>query len=272
MCEFCVKHGEGKKWYEVSHNYSKELMAQADRESTVKKFLVTAPRDIAKITPILDRTQRRMPNIYRLIRMMGTWNRKKEHFGQVLPIEDAETVIDMAHCVTRIPCVCRAATRGRRDARYCLLLNFDPQSIFGDFPELRASLEVLTPQRAKELLKEFDENGLVHSVWTFKSPFIGGICNCDQDCIPYKYQVTTDLIQTMFKSEYLGEVSAARCVGCRSCLKLCQFGAVQYSVVNQKCTINPFKCYGCGVCRSACKKDAIVLIDRDKIQGTEGVW
>ena len=26
MCEFCTKHGEGKKWYEIMENYSRELL------------------------------------------------------------------------------------------------------------------------------------------------------------------------------------------------------------------------------------------------------
>lgn len=272
MCEFCVKHGEGKKWYETSNNYSKELQACGNREKYAKHFFAYAVRDIGTVVPIMDHMKRKMPAIYRFIRQMAAWSRKKEHFGQVLPLEDAERVIDMSRCITRIPCVCRAANRGRRDARYCLMLNFDPVNILDGFSELRTSLEVLEPGRAKELLREFDGEGLIHSVWTFKTPFIGGLCNCDQDCIPYKFQVTTDLLQVMFKSEYLAEINPLSCVGCRSCLKFCQFGAIQYSAVNEKCSVNPFKCYGCGVCRRACKKDAVTLIDRARTQGTEGVW
>jgi len=34
-------------------------------------------------------------------------HRKVEHFGQVLPIEDVERVIDMIDSITRMPCGCR---------------------------------------------------------------------------------------------------------------------------------------------------------------------
>lgn len=271
MCEFCIKHGEGKKWYEVSQNYSKELMNQGNREEFTKQFFLDSGRNIASMYGRADRAKIRMPSAYRLIRMIGTSWLKKYHFGQVLPLEDAEMTVDLAQCITRIPCMCRAATRGRRNARYCLLYNFDPIKILGDFSEVRASLEVLTPLRAKELLREFDQEGLVHSIWTFKTPFIGGICNCDQDCMAYKVQVATDLVQIMFKAEYVAEIDQVQCVGCRGCLKFCQFGAVQYSALNNKCSVNPLKCYGCGVCRRACQKDAVTLIDRARIPG-EGVW
>jgi MinD superfamily P-loop ATPase len=109
------------------------------------------------------------------------------------------------------------------------------------------------------------ENGLVHSIWTFKTPFIGAICNCDHDCLAYKIQISSDLMNIMFKAEYIADIDPIKCVGCRNCQKLCQFGAVEYSAVNERCYINSTKCYGCGVCRSVCKKEAICLLDKELI-------
>lgn len=145
-------------------------------------------------------------------------------------------------------------------------MGIDPSGAIKEWPELESSLETLTPGEAKKLLSEFDKMGLVHSIWTFKTPFIGAICNCDRDCLTYKIQVSHDLMNLMFKAEYEAQIDLMECVGCRNCQRLCQFGAVEYSAVNRKCYINRKKCYGCGVCRNVCKKGAIRLSDRSPEQ------
>lgn len=53
-------------------------------------------------------------------------------------------------------------------------------------------------------------------MWTFKTPFIAAICNCDHDCMAYRGQVTADLMQVMFKAEYIADIDPAQCTGCRS--------------------------------------------------------
>lgn len=272
MCEFCVKHGEGKKWYEVVQNYSKELYYQDSREEYIRHFFENVQRDVALQGGKLSRAKIKTPTAYRFLRKMVTRRLKINHFGQVVPLEDAERIVDMVQSITRTPCVCRSATRGRKDARYCLLLAVDTAGIFGDYPALKDSLETLTPRETKKLLRDFDKQGLIHSIWTFKTPFIGGICNCDHDCLAYRLQVTGDLAQTMFRAEYVADIEPLTCSGCRTCQKLCQFGAVEYSRMDKKCRVNRFKCYGCGICRSGCKETAITLLDRGKMPELSEVW
>ena len=262
MCEFCTKHGEGKKWYEVMEHYSAELLADPKRQAYIEHFVHSIRSNALTNMNRLDWTKRKLPIAYRLVRKLGTMGMQTNHYGQVVPVEDAEKILDMVHSITRIACVCRSITTGKNDARYCLLLGIDPTGLIKDWPELKASLETLSKDEAKALLQSFDKNGLVHSIWTFKTPFIGAICNCDHDCLAYRFQIGSDLLNTMFKAEYLAHIDLNQCVGCRNCQKVCQFGAVEYSLVNNKCYINPNKCYGCGVCRVACKKEAISLWDK----------
>ncbi len=271
MCEFCIKHGEGKKWYEVMQNYSKELYHQNNVEQYMKDFLNNFGKNFIGLAKF-DAMKRKKSLAYKFFRKLATWRAKKNHFGQVIPLEDAEMIIDMVQSITRLPCICRGLTRGNNNARYCFALGIDPSGLLKDYPHLKESLETLTIDEAKELLRKFDKEGLIHSVWTFKTPYIGGICNCDRDCLAYRVQVSADLMQTMFKGEYVAGIDLDQCVACRNCQKICQFGAIEYSSATQKCYINPLKCYGCGVCRSTCKKEAISLQDRNRLPELAGVW
>jgi MinD superfamily P-loop ATPase len=66
----------------------------------------------------------------------------------------------------------------------------------------------------------------------------------------------------MFRGEYVGRVDFDACNGCRSCMRQCHFGAIRYSAANKKVAIDVRQCYGCGVCRSTCNTDAIMLLPR----------
>jgi len=262
LCEFCTKHGEGKKWYEIMEHYSMELLKDPGRKAYIEQFVSNIRNNSMNNFGKLQWVKNKAPLAHRFIKKIVTAHLKKYHFGQVIPIEDAESIVENVQSITRIPCICRSVTAGKNNARYCLLLGIAPTGLNIDWPELKTSFEVLVPADAKKILRVFDRQGLVHSIWTFKTPFIGAICNCDRDCLAYKYQISADLTDIMFKSEYVAQIDRDLCIGCRSCMSFCQFGAVEYSIADGKCHINPHKCYGCGVCRNACKKQAIKLTDK----------
>ncbi|MCW3489720.1 4Fe-4S dicluster domain-containing protein [Dethiobacter alkaliphilus] len=264
MCEFCIQHGEGKKWYVVMENYSAELLAHQDRQKYIRHFIPNVQRNAEANIAKLAWAKQNFPSVYRFIRTIGTNRMKRIHFGQVVPLEDAERIIDMVQSITRIACVCRSVSSGSKNGRYCFMLGIDPNNAGIDYADLQSSLETIPPEKAKELLRQFDEEGLVHSVWTMKTPFIGALCNCNQDCLAYKVQVQSDLLDLMFKAEYVASIEASACNGCRRCQKLCQFEAID--MAQGCCKINEQKCYGCGVCRQACDADAITLQEISYVQ------
>jgi hypothetical protein len=47
MCEFCHKHGEGKKWYLQAKNYSDDLLSDLKRRKFLSGFNSNS-EDIAK--------------------------------------------------------------------------------------------------------------------------------------------------------------------------------------------------------------------------------
>ncbi len=201
------------------------------------------------------------PVVGRFFRRMAIRNQKTEHWGQVVPIEDLEQVVDLQDSIVRFPCVCRILTTGHREARYCFGIGVNMASTLAQYPDA-SSLEVLGREEAKKILRSFDKQGMVHSVWTFKTPYIGAICNCDQDCVAYRLQVKTNLTQVMFRAEYVGLVDWDLCNGCKKCLLNCQFGAIRYSNTMKRATIEMTQCYCCGVCRAVCNKEAITLKPR----------
>jgi len=78
--------------------------------------------------------------------------------------------------------------------------------------------------------------------------------------------------QAFFRGEYVAAVSVEDCTGCRACHSLCQFGAIGFSVLDQKTFIDPVRCYGCGICRTACEMQAISLTPRQEHPVAHKLW
>jgi ferredoxin len=133
-------------------------------------------------------------------------------------------------------------------------------------------METVTKEEALAQFRDYEKEGLCHSIWTFKTPFIGGICNCDRpDCLAMQMSIT-HRIPAMFRAEYVAVNEAYKCDGCKRCMKVCQFGAIGYSAGQKKTCIYPRRCYGCGICRSVCEKEAILLTDRVQVPVAARVW
>ena len=55
-------------------------------------------------------------------------------------------------------------------------------------------------------------------------------------------------------------------------MRVCQFGALAYSAAHKKAIVDQQACYGCGVCRQACRQGAISLSPRSQVPAVAGVW
>jgi ferredoxin len=281
MCEFCHKHGEGKKWYLQAKNYSDDLMSDARRRHFVEDFF-SRVEQLTKDAQSMERFEKAPGFLKGLIRRSVTRKMKREHFGQVVPIEEIEQIFGFTNSIVRLACVCRLATLGK-EKRYCYGISLASDG--GEFGRVMqgldtsyvtgpntSGLERLTREEAIAAFRQCDREGLCHSVWTFRTPFIAGICNCDRaDCLAMRSTVTHG-IQVMFRAEYVAQVDPDLCAGCRDCLRSCQFGAITYSPSTEKAVVDQMWCYGCGVCRAACKKSAIRLTPREEVPAVAGVW
>ena len=129
MCEFCVKHGEGKKWYLQMKNYSdvllheelshsqKEIIDATTRvEAIARLFEDLILPAITGVSKPQDKTSGAKPATRRSEDEIVE-RRKTSDFGQVLPVEDVEQVIDIADSITRMPCGCRFVSTDKTDKR-----------------------------------------------------------------------------------------------------------------------------------------------------------
>ncbi len=280
MCEFCLKHGEGKKWYLQVKNYSDDLLSDAKRQARFKEIF-DHPEAVSDAVEKSAKMERLPRFVRELITAMIVRKQKQIHYGQVLPLEDVAKIFEFTNEIVRISCYCRKSILGK-EKRYCYGISLSPDGklhdimagISEDFTKgpFTGGVEHVTKEQALEAFRQHEKEGLCHTVWTFETPFIGGICNCDRaDCWAMRFTMTHKM-PMMFRAEYVAEIDAEACSGCRECLKQCQFGALAWSASEKKASIDQRWCYGCGICRSTCKKDAIKLIPREDSAVAANLW
>lgn len=274
MCEFCLKHGEGEKWYLQARNYSEDMLSDLRRLKFLEQFADPKfmEREFEKMNTGFGRLQKLPWFVRTLFSRMITGKMKKVHFGQVVPIEEIEQIFAFTNSIVRVACVCRKSSLGQ-EKRYCYGISMGPNGgklleIFRALEEKYADgvddnrFEMLTREESITAFRAHEREGLCHTVWTFHTPFIGGICNCDRaDCLAMQSTVTHD-VPVMFRAEYIASIDQETCNGCRQCMRLCQFGALSYSASTEKTVVDHAYCYGCGICRSVCAAGAIRLEDR----------
>lgn len=281
MCEFCMQHGEGKKWYLDAKNYGQDLLNDMKKRKELQTVFGRMATSGKTPHEQMEELEKAPGLIRRMIRWKITRSMKQLHYGQVVPIEDVERIFGFVNSIVRTSCVCRKVTVGG-EKRYCYGVTLGPDSSrleglfndlpgFSDGPDAKGT-EVLSKEEALASFREHEKEGLCHTVWTFLTPFIGGICNCDRlDCLAMQMTVAHKT-PTMFRAEYVAETDRDACDGCRQCMRVCQFGAIGYSAANKRASIDARQCYGCGICRSVCRKDAIHLKDRAAVPVAANLW
>jgi ferredoxin len=269
MCEFCTKHGDGKIWYKNAANYANDLLSDLGRRRYIENFLTTAFKEGFQSLGRLEAIYRKKGRLPEAISTALVTKAKQEHFGQVLPIEEISHVVRKARTVVRMPCACRWNI-GKKEERCCYAVSYGPEawyngidmSYFGKASD--EGLESLSPDAAVEQMKELEEEGAVHTIWTMMTPFIGAICNCSpEECLAMR-TLSRTRVETMERAEYVARVDEALCTGCGLCEPRCHFKAIESAARSGafRARIDPRKCFGCGLCRRACSTGALALVLR----------
>jgi len=279
MCQFCVQHGDGKTWYLRAENYVADLEHDLERRDYIVDFVQGFDAMRGRALTWLELLEKAPTPVERAVKHRIHQRQQVSHFGQPVPIEDCERIFEFATSIVRLPCVCRTYA-GKSERGYCLAVTATPMDDtlveafrgFESGPDI-SGLEPLTKEQAMELLRRCDEEGLMHSVWTFRTPFIGAICNCDlaSGCMAMTLTLTHDT-PIMWRGEYVIEHAEEPCTQCGACATRCPFGAIDFDRRTRTITVRQEDCYGCGVCRSACRPHALSLVPRESVPQVAALW
>jgi ferredoxin len=267
MCEYCHLHGEGKKWYLNAKNYSDDLLSDLDRRKLLGRFFHEMIGDRQQSITRMEQIVKKNKKLPAALIKSSVDQSKKMHFGQILPKEEVCNVFKIASNIVRVPCGCYYAATGKENRR-CFMISINPSGFikeldfdyFGNIDT--AGFETVAVNQATKYIDQYDNQGLIHTIWTFMTPFIGGICNCDMDkCLASRSTFGLDM-PVMFKSEYVSEINADLCTCCGECAKICPVHAIKFNEPDKTFVVDKTGCSGCGICRTVCEQTAIKLIDR----------
>jgi NAD-dependent dihydropyrimidine dehydrogenase PreA subunit len=287
MCDFCMKHGAGGKWYMNARHYSEEIAAKYNlREFLLeqyKNFEQIPVRKVAGVSPAGLGYKLRIPIIGRLIkrtaerllhsnRAPSNPFRPEGHIGQVVPLEDAIAILEncAAEPIIQKNCMCRYMSRGEKEA---CCINFGVMSeIIDKLPRFIPEKEKyhLSRQEAIDRFKEHNRKGYIGTIWFGPYPYINNLCSCaTPECAGIRPRLDFG-IHSIYKAEYVAVVDTERCRGCLECTGACQFGAIRPAPDDSGVFIDPERCFGCGVCRHACPTQALSLVPRDRVPALAG--
>ena len=280
MCQWCAEHGDGKRWYLNAGSYSADLLSDLRRQRLMRYFLNGGlERDLGRVPRALELLGRAPRFVQSLVRRAAGTHLQRSHFGQVVPLDDVEKILDHMGTVVRLPCLCRKVLHGE-EAGYCLGIALDPsRHPFADYVDDSYSngpdtngLERIEVDEARKLMRQWAQEGIVHTCWAFVAPFIGNMCNCTRsDCLAM--MATADNgVRAIWRGDCVAEVDWEKCIGCGVCVERCQFGAIRFSAADGRPTIEPTECWGCGVCRLSCPAEAISLVERTQVPAAADLW
>ncbi|MDR9501054.1 MAG: 4Fe-4S dicluster-binding protein [Desulfurivibrionaceae bacterium] len=268
MCEFCMKHGDGKVWFKNGANYGRDLMADLERRGYIKDFFRSTIEDgivtLGRLETLYQK-KKQLPD--RLVQAMVA-KAREEHFGQVVTMEDIRAMVGKAATVVRLPCACRWASM-KKENRCCYSVSYTADAWYNDLDmgyfglAQDEGLERVSPAEAIAQMEGLEEHGAIHTIWTMMTPFIGAICNCQPgDCLGLR-TLALD-VETMFRGEQVAVVAEEKCSGCGACEDACQFQAISSRQLSgaQVATVSAHQCFGCGLCRNTCPEEALTMVGR----------
>ncbi len=180
-------------------------------------------------------------------------DRRLENAEYLLP-DEAVAVIDEVEHVYLWPCNCRAMM-GECEKPVNVCLRFENDRDLG---------WEISKEKAKEILREAHQAGLMHSGELVRDggKVRGAICNCCADCcFPHLVAEEMGAQKLWPRSRHIARREESLCSTCGRCARRCPFGA--FEIVGKgdmrELLFHEEKCRGCAVCLGACREGAITM-------------
>jgi ferredoxin len=177
---------------------------------------------------------------------------------QVFPYEQASQMLEKSKSFGVRKCICRVQRTlvgkpCKHPVETCLV--FAPfEGAFQDDRDIR----MLTKDEAFKILRQTEEEGLIHSSANVRKGQ-SYICNCCTCCCGIMRGIAQFGIEnSMAKSDFFAAVNPELCTGCGTCHGRCQFGAP--TLTDGISNVDRRRCVGCGLCVVSCPTNAMTLV------------
>ena len=176
----------------------------------------------------------------------------------VFPYERASELLRGARSFGVRSCICRVEKRqlGQgcdHPVENCIVVH-SAEAAFGRSRTIRT----VTDQEAMRILREADDDGLVHSSANVQTG-LGYICNCCTCCcLMLRGIAEFGSPDALSRAGFCAIVDDSLCLGCGSCLEGCPFGALSLTE-GGGVEVLEGRCLGCGLCVAACPQQALQL-------------
>jgi Pyruvate/2-oxoacid:ferredoxin oxidoreductase delta subunit len=175
--------------------------------------------------------------------------------AQVLAFEDVVEIVNNARELAVTPCTCRLRAQ-KCDHMLEACIQIDNAA---SYAITRGTGRKLTKKEALDLVREIEEDGLVHTV--FNTRHTGHvICNCCSCCCVNFPLLIEHGMQVCDPSRFRVNIDADLCTGCETCRERCFFGVIEIED-DLAAVVAPDKCQGCGVCQVTCPSGAVTMVE-----------
>jgi Pyruvate/2-oxoacid:ferredoxin oxidoreductase delta subunit len=123
----------------------------------------------------------------------------------------------------------------------------------------------ITHEETLKILREANEEGLVHSADNLRDGAPSVICNCCGCCCVFLDTKKRMGLHVISPSSYVAHVDSDVCRACGTCEDRCPMEAIAVGDEDVS-EVNEALCIGCGVCTPSCPNEAVDLRKREEVR------